>query len=83
MGGDVESDRRCEDGHFIVFGLIGGEYFKVDILHYIPGTSKAFVRVHGGAYDGMQGRIECSRLIFQDGLHLEGETVPNRGRCAG
>lgn len=72
-------DRRKRKGDsdgFVVYGLIGEEYFRVEVLHSIPGTDLVFVRVCEGAYNGLQGRIKASRLIMQDGLL---ENIPNGG----
>ena len=73
------SDREGACAGFAVFGLIGNEYFKVDVLHNVPGTNSVFVRVLEGPYAGMQGKIEACRLLVQDGLF---ENVPKGGGAA-
>jgi len=67
---------RKTDDEFVVYGLIGNEYFQVQVLHSIPGTDRVFVRVLEGPYQDMQGRIKASRLVVQDDLF---ENVPNGG----
>jgi len=61
--GAPESDY---DSLFAVFGLIGDEYHKVEILHNVD-KEHSFVRCVGGPYDGLQGKIKNTRLFFTDG----------------
>ena len=72
---------KVDSDGFVVYGLIGEEYFRVDVLHSIPGTDLVFVRVCEGAYNGMQGRIKASRLIMQDGLFENGPKRGEVGKC--
>ena len=65
-----------EDDCFVVYGLIDTEYFRVEVLHSIPGTENVFIRVLEGDYMGMQGKIKASRLLIQSGVF---EKFPNGG----
>ena len=57
------------DDCFRVFGLIGGEYYEVNVIGPgREGMQNVLVYVLEGPYKDKRGYIETFRLLFQDGL---------------